>query len=234
MEKTAQRKILLVDDEPDVTELLEYTFRRAGFETCAMTDPLRVIGAARDFRPDVILLDVMMPELNGLSLLRMLRMDALLKNVPVLLLTARVATEDRVRGFETGADDYVPKPFDARELVLRVNALLKRTTASAVATATGTIFFAGKIALDLERHEASVNGKPVDLTTMEFNLLEILLRRKGRVQSRERLLADVWGYSPDLETRTVDTHIRRLREKLGNSADTLETVRGVGYKIAGN
>jgi two-component system phosphate regulon response regulator PhoB len=230
MEKTAaNRKILLVDDEPDVTELLEYTFQKAGFEVRATTDPLHVISLARNFRPDAFILDVMMPDLNGLSLLQMLHRDDLLKNVPVLLLTARVAAEDRVRGFEIGADDYVTKPFDARELVLRVNALLRRT--GAAAAPSGNVFTAGKITLDLERHEVRVNGKPVDLTMTEFNLLEILLRRKGRVQTRERLLADVWGYSPDLETRTVDTHVRRLREKLGQASDTVETIRGVGYKI---
>jgi two-component system phosphate regulon response regulator PhoB len=230
MEKTANRKILLVDDEPDVIELLKYTFRNAGFEVLSTTDSLLGISLARGFLPDVIVLDVMMPELGGLGLLRILHRDDLLKDVPVLLLTARVAAEDRVRGFEFGADDYVTKPFDSRELVLRVNALLKRTAAAAAASSSN-LFTAGKITLDLECHEVRVGGKPVDLTTTEFNLLEILLRRKGRVQTRERLLSDVWGYSPDLETRTVDTHVRRLREKLGSASETVETIRGVGYKI---
>ncbi len=226
-----QKKILLVDDESDVTDLLDYKLRQAGYAVRTLNDSLRALSMARDFRPDLIVLDVMMPELTGLQLLRMLRSDSLLRDLPVILLTARIETEDRVRGLEIGADDYVPKPFDTRELLLRIQALLKRTPHSAAGNPAK--FAAGSIVLDIDRHEVQVAGKPIDLTATEFNLLRLLLERKGRVQTRDRLLADVWNYSADLETRTVDTHIRRLREKLGAAADEIETIRGVGYKIGG-
>ena len=226
-----QKKILVVDDESDVTDLLDYKLRQAGYAVRALNDSLRALGMARDFRPDLIVLDVMMPELTGLQLLRMLRSDSLLRDLPVILLTARIETEDRVRGLEIGADDYVPKPFDTRELLLRIQSLLKRTPHSAASNPAKLA--AGSIVLDIERHEVQVAGKTHDLTATDFNLLRLLLERKGRVQTRDRLLADVWNYSADLETRTVDTHIRRLREKLGLSADEIETIRGVGYKIGG-
>jgi two-component system phosphate regulon response regulator PhoB len=231
-EKQPGKKVLVADDEPDVNEILEYTFRKAGFAVRSTSNPLQVVSLARDFRPDAIILDVMMPELNGFQLLRMLRADSLLKNTPVLLLTARVENTDRIRGFELGADDYVPKPFDVRELLLRVQALLKRVSGAA-APPSGAVLNAGEIILDIERHTVSADGADVELTATEFNLLRLLIERKGRVQSRERLLGDVWGYSTDIETRTVDTHIRRLREKLGSAADIVETIRGVGYKIEG-
>ncbi len=228
-DEALQKKILIVDDEQDITELLDYKFRQSGYAVRVANDPLRVPGLARDFRPDVVILDVMMPELNGLQLLRMFRADSLLRDIPVILLTARSSVEDRVKGLEVGADDYVPKPFDIRELLLRVQAILKRS-AHSEATAQ-TRLGAGKIVLDIERHEVLAGGKSVELTATEFNLLRLLLERKGRVQTRERLLVDVWNYSSDLETRTVDTHVRRLREKLGDAAGVIETIRGTGYKI---
>lgn len=228
MEDAHLKRVLVVDDERDVTELLEYKFKQAGFSVRTLNDPLRAIGLARDLRPELIILDVMMPELSGIQLLRMIRADALLRDTPVMFLTAKGETEDRLKGLETGADDYLAKPFDARELVLRAQALLRRAKSTAVAP--DTRLAAGAIVLDLERHEVTAEGKPVELTATEFKLLRFLLERKGRVQSREQLLADVWNYSPDLETRTVDTHMRRLREKLGRSGEVIETVRGVGYR----
>jgi len=222
------KRVLVVDDESDVTELLEYKFKQAGFAVRALNDPLRAIGLARDLRPDLIILDVMMPELSGIQLLRMIRADALLRDTPVLFLTAKGETEDRLKGLETGADDYLAKPFDARELLLRAQALLRRAKSAAVAP--DTRLAAGPVMLDLERHEVTADGKLVELTATEFKLLRVLLERKGRVQSRDNLLADVWNYSPDLETRTVDTHMRRLREKLGKAGEIIETVRGVGYR----
>ncbi len=222
------KRVLVVDDESDVTELLEYKFKQAGFAVRALNDPLRAIGLARDLRPDLIILDVMMPELSGIQLLRMVRADALLRDTPVLFLTAKGETEDRLKGLESGADDYVAKPFDARELLLRAQALLRRAKSTAVAP--DTRLAAGAVMLDLERHEVMADGKLVELTATEFKLLRVLLERKGRVQSRDNLLSDVWNYSPDLETRTVDTHMRRLREKLGKAGEIIETVRGVGYR----
>lgn len=222
------KRVLVVEDESDVTELLEYKFKQAGFAVRALNDPLRAIGLARDLRPDLIILDVMMPELSGIQLLRMVRADALLRDTPVLFLTAKGETEDRLKGLESGADDYVAKPFDARELLLRAQALLRRAKSTAVAP--DTRLAAGAVMLDLERHEVMADGKLVELTATEFKLLRVLLERKGRVQSRDNLLSDVWNYSPDLETRTVDTHMRRLREKLGKAGEIIETVRGVGYR----
>lgn len=226
-----RKTILVVDDEPDVTELIEYKLRQSGYTVRAVNDPLRAIGLARDLRPDVVVLDVMMPELDGIRLLRMFRADSLLKDTPVILLTARSSPEDRVKGFETGADDYVPKPFEPRELLLRIQALLRR--AKSAAARPDTRLAAGPVVLDVERHEVSVEGAVIDLTATEFKLLRLLLERKGRVQTRDALLSDVWNYDAELETRTVDTHVRRLREKLGAGSEIIETIRGVGYRVAG-
>ncbi len=225
-----RKTILVVDDEPDVTELIEYKLKQSGYTVRTVNDPLRAVGLARDLRPDVMILDVMMPELDGLRLLRMIRADSLLKETPVILLTARAATDDRVKGLETGADDYVAKPFEPRELLLRVQALLRRAKSAAVKP--GTRLAAGSVVVDIEKHEVTVGGAPVELTATEFKLLRLLIERKGRVQSRDALLADVWNYEAELETRTVDTHVRRLREKLGAGADIIETLRGVGYRVS--
>lgn len=231
MSTALEKRVLVVDDEADVTELLEYKLKQAGFLVRTVNDPLRVLGLARDLRPEVIVLDVMMPELNGLQLLKMIRADALLKDTPVLFLTAKGETDDRLRGLQGGADDYVAKPFDAREVVLRIQALAKR--AKSAAAAPDTRMAAGAVLIDLDRHEVTAEGKRVDLTATEFKLLRTLVERKGRVQTRERLLEDVWNYAPDIETRTVDTHMRRLREKLGRAGEVIETVRGVGYRAQG-
>lgn len=219
---------MVVDDERDVTELLEYKLKQAGLLVRTLNDPLRAIGMARDLRPDLIILDMMMPDLTGIQLLRMIRGDALLQDTPVMFLTAKGETEDRLKGLEGGADDYMAKPFDGRELVLRAQALLKR--AKSAAARPDTRLAAGSVVIDLERHEVTAGGKSVELTATEFRLLRVLVERKGRVQTRDRLLADVWNYSPDLETRTVDTHMRRLREKLGRAGEVIETIRGVGYR----
>lgn len=229
MAAPVEKRILIVDDEPDVTELLEFKLKQAGFLVRAINDPLRVLGLARDLRPEVIILDMMMPDLNGLQLLKMIRSDALLRDTPVLFLTAKGETEDRLKGLEGGADDYLAKPFDAREVVLRVQALVRRAKPSA--NAGDTRLSAGSLMVDLERHEVVVEGVAVELTATEFKLLRTLVERKGRVQTRERLLEDVWNYAPDIETRTVDTHMRRLRDKLGTGGDIIETIRGVGYRI---
>jgi len=223
--------VLVVDDEKDVTELLEYKLKQAGLLVRALNDPLRAIGMARDLRPDLIILDVMMPDLTGIQLLRMIRGDALLQDTPVMFLTAKGETEDRLKGLEGGADDYLAKPFDPRELVLRAQALLRR--AKSAAAKPDSRLAAGPVVIDLERHEVTAGGKPVELTATEFKLLRTLVERKGRVQTRDRLLADVWNYAPDLETRTVDTHMRRLREKLGRAGEVIETIRGVGYRAQG-
>jgi two-component system phosphate regulon response regulator PhoB len=229
MKNTPDKKILVVDDEHDVTELLAYKFKQEGYEVQVINDPLLIMGRARQFQPDLVILDIMMPELNGLQVCRMLRADAVMKSVPIIFLTARGEAEDRVKGFETGADDYMPKPFDTRELLLRVQAIFKRLAQPNGAPAE-KIFQLGKVVVDVEKHQLTVRGQEVELTATEFRLLRLLIERKGRVQSREHLLVNVWNYEADIETRTVDTHIRRLREKLGAEADLIETVRGVGYR----
>jgi two-component system phosphate regulon response regulator PhoB len=227
---TASKKILVVDDETDVTELLAYTLRAKGFVVEPLNDPNRAIGFARSFLPDLVVLDMMMPDLNGIQICRMLRADAKLRKVPVIFLTAKTEEADRIQGLETGADDYLCKPFSPKELVLRVQAILRR--AAEGAPEGPRLLSAGRIVLDGERHAVTVDGQPVELTATEFKLLRLLMERRGRVQTREHLLINVWNYETEIETRTVDTHVRRLREKLGGEADWIETIRGVGYRFA--
>jgi Response regulators consisting of a CheY-like receiver domain and a winged-helix DNA-binding domain len=224
------KKILVIDDEVDVTELLAYALRAKGFVVETLNDPNRGVGVARTFLPDLVVLDVMMPELGGIQICRMLRADAKLGKVPVIFLTARAEEADRIQGLETGADDYVTKPFSTKELVLRIQTILRRVGDGA-AEAPRRIS-AGRIEVDDERHAVTVAGKPVELTATEFKLLRLLMERRGRVQTREHLLINVWNYETEIETRTVDTHVRRLREKLGSEADWIETIRGVGYRFA--
>ncbi|MEN9840723.1 MAG: hypothetical protein RL376_523 [Verrucomicrobiota bacterium] len=228
-ENTA-KKILVVDDETDVTELLAYTLKAKGFIVETLNDPNRSIGLARTFMPDLVILDVMMPDLNGIQICRMLRADPKLKKVPVVFLTAKAEEGDRIQGLETGADDYLCKPFSTKELVLRVQTILRRVHEGV--PEVPKLISAGRIVLDGDRHVATVAGEPIELTATEFKLLRLLMERRGRVQTREHLLINVWNYETEIETRTVDTHVRRLREKLGSEADWVETIRGVGYRFA--
>lgn len=229
MSRLAGKRILVVDDESDVTELLSYKLKREGYEVGVINDPLLIMGKAREFSPDLFVLDIMMPELDGLKICRMLRADSNLSAVPIIFLTARGETEERIRGLESGADDYIAKPFDAKELILRIGLVLKRTGRGGT---NGTRKLQVRaVTLDEDMHSVSVSGQPIDLTATEFKLLRLLMERKGRVQSRENLLVNVWNYDTDTETRTIDTHIRRLREKLGAESAIIETVRGVGYRI---
>ena len=228
---TKGKKILIIDDEPDVTDLVAYNLRAKGLVAETLNDPNAAIGAAHDFQPDLVILDVMTPGLNGIQLCRLFRADPALKNTPVIFLTARAEEHDRVQGLEIGADDYICKPFSTKELVLRVQALLRRASRSS-APAPEKQLRAGRLALDTERHAAAIDGAPLDLTATEFNLLRLLMERRGRVQTREHLLLNVWRYETEIETRTVDTHVRRLREKLGPEAAWIETIRGVGYRFA--
>ncbi|MFT3783452.1 MAG: response regulator transcription factor [Nibricoccus sp.] len=229
MESNA-KKILIVDDEVDVTDLVVYHLRAKGFQVEALNDPTASIGVARTFMPDLVVLDVMMPDLNGIQICRMLRADPKLNKVPVIFLTAKAEEADRVQGLETGADDYVCKPFSTKELVLRIQTILRRTGNGKPPEPKQ--LQVGQIAIDIDRHVATVSGEPVDLTATEFKLLRLLMERRGRVQTREHLLINVWNYETEIETRTVDTHVRRLREKLGPEAAWIETIRGVGYRMA--
>jgi len=224
-------KILVVDDEPEMVELVELNLRQAGYQVITASDGAEALTKARSDPPDLIVLDLMIPEVGGLDVCRILRREAVTANVPIVMLTAKAAELDRVVGLELGADDYVTKPFSPRELVLRIRKLLQRGKQEA----QQETFQFGALLIDIPRHVVSWKGKAVDLTATEFKLLTVLAQRRGRVQSRDRLLRDVWDYNSLVDTRTVDTHMRRLREKLGPAAKYLDTVRGVGYRfVEGN
>jgi two-component system phosphate regulon response regulator PhoB len=222
--------ILIVDDEQDILGLLDYNVKRAGFSTLLASSGNEALQLAKKSPLDAVILDVMLPDLDGLEVLRRLRQDSATKDIPVMLLTAKGEEIDRVQGFEIGADDYVVKPFSIREVVLRVKALLRRNTAEDAPKSLKV----GALSVDREAHRVFWKQDELILTALEFKLLATLLERRGRVQTRERLLEDVWGMSPDVTTRTVDTHIKRLREKLGDAGSFVETVRGVGYRFVEN
>jgi two-component system phosphate regulon response regulator PhoB len=228
--KTQAYRILIVDDEPDVTELIKYKLEQEGYRCEVLNEPLKFVGRAREFQPDLILLDIMMPDLNGMQLCHIAKADSVMKQIPIIFLTARNEAEDRVKGLEAGADDYVSKPFNTRELLLRVDKVLSRSSQASIVENVPTRIQIGGVILDEETHQVIVDGEEVILTATEFRLLKLLMERKGRVQSRENLLKNVWNYDSEIETRTVDTHVRRLREKLGAYAGMIKTMRGVGYR----
>jgi two-component system phosphate regulon response regulator PhoB len=221
-------RILVVDDEPDAIELIAFNLKAAGYDVTSAADGDEALKMARAVLPHLIILDLMLPGVDGLAVCKQLRRDERTAPIPIIMLTAKAAEIDRVLGLELGADDYVTKPFSPRELVLRVKRLLRSEPVPA--SETDRIVWK-ELCVDVPRHRATVKGKPLDLTATEFKLLTILAQRRERVQSRERLLQDVWEYDRLIDTRTVDTHIRRLREKLGQAAKYLETVRGVGYRF---
>lgn len=220
--------MLLVDDERDLLSLLDFNFRSAGFETALASTGDEALRAAAQRVPDLVLLDLMLPDLPGTEVCRRLKADPRTRDVPVIMLTARGDEIDRIVGFEVGADDYVTKPFSPREVVLRARAILRRAAGRTVERPVAAV---GAIRVDTEAHRVFVEGAEVALTPLEFKLLRTLMTRLGRVQPRERLLEDVWEMSTEVETRTVDTHMKRLREKLGPARDLIETVRGVGYRM---
>jgi two-component system phosphate regulon response regulator PhoB len=226
-----KKKILVVDDEPDVTDLVAYHLKAKGFHVECLNDATASISLARSVHPDLIILDIMMPDLSGIQVCRILRGDNRLSKVPIIFLTAKAEPQDRIDGLESGADDYLGKPFSPKELVLRVESILRRAGAPKEVVAAKLQI--GDILLDSEMHRVTVRGIPLELTATEFKLLRLMMERQGRVQTREHLLINVWNYSTEIETRTVDTHVRRLREKLGPEAGWIETIRGVGYRIAG-
>ncbi len=230
MSQHRAKRILIVDDEPDVADLVSYHLKAKGYEIETINNPNMAVGAARSFLPDLIILDIMMPDLNGIQLCRILRADPKLRQVPIFFLTARAEEGDRIAGFETGCDDYICKPFSIKELILRVQSSLRRALDKTVEPQNQ--IRVGGIVLDAERHEVTSGGQQIELTATEFRLLRLLMERRGRVQTREHLLLNVWNYETEIETRTVDTHIRRLREKLGAEAEWIETIRGVGYRMA--
>ena len=222
-------RVLVVDDESDVTELLQYRLEQEGYRVATLNDPLGFVAKVREFEPDLMLLDIMMPELSGIQLCRIARADPTIKHIPIIFLSARGEVEDRIKGLEAGAEDYISKPFNTNELLLRISKMLRRSGLRSEPAGKSRIEIAG-VVIDEDLHQLTVDGKNVTLTATEFRLLKPLMERKGRVQSRDHLLVNVWHYDTDIETRTVDTHVRRVREKLGQHAHMIETVRGVGYR----
>ena len=220
--------ILIVEDEQDLADLLVYNLKAEGHETEVANTGASALSRARARKPDLVLLDLMLPDISGYEVIRMMKADPLLHRTSVVMVTARAREHERIQGFELGADDYVVKPFVVKELMLRIKAVLRRMDAD---TRGEALLRAGEIELDPSRHEVKVKGQSIVLTALEFRLLKTLLERPDRVQTREVLLADVWGIEAEIMTRTVDTHIKRLREKLGPPAEIIETVRGVGYKL---
>jgi two-component system phosphate regulon response regulator PhoB len=207
---------------------VEFNLRQAGFDVVTATDGAEALKRARALLPSLIVLDLMLPEVDGLEVCKMVRRDPLTAAVPIVMVTAKAAEIDRILGLELGADDYITKPFSPRELILRIKKILQRSQATVQEPA---VLKFGDLVIDAPRHLVSWHGKAIELTATEFKLLTILAQRRGRVQSREQLLRDVWDYNSLVDTRTVDTHMRRLREKLGPAARLLDTVRGVGYRF---
>ena len=223
-------KILVIEDEPDIRRNLEYNLSREGFSisTAASISEANTLLASTDY--NLILLDLMLPDGSGLDLCKSIKSNSDTESIPIIILTAKDDEVDKVVGFELGADDYVTKPFSVRELILRVKAVLKRDTKKKEIVEVVRQF--GDLKIDVDSHEVHVDDTKINLTALEFRLLRQLVDTRGRVQSRDQLLSDVWGYSAEVTTRTVDTHVKRLREKLGPMGKYVQTIRGVGYKFA--
>lgn len=230
----ARNRVFVVEDEPDIAEVLQYNLEREGYEVEVAHRGDTALETIRREPPDLLILDLMLPGIGGLELTRALQREARTARIPVLMLTAKGDEVDRIVGFELGADDYISKPFSPREVVLRVKAVLRRLHRQPTDDALLTdedLLTLGDIELDVAAHRLRIAGEEVSLTATELRLLKVLMERAGRVQTRSRLLSDVWGYAEDVDSRTVDTHIRRLRRKLGPEAERVETVIGVGYRL---
>jgi two-component system phosphate regulon response regulator PhoB len=221
-------RILIVDDEPDVVDLLVHNFQKAGYKTATALTGSVALKKAKDLLPAVVVLDLMLAELNGMEVCKQLKADPKTSRIPVIMLTAKAGEADRILGLELGADDYVTKPFSPREVVLRARSVLRRARGDAEPS---EVLKCGDLVADLARYSVTLKGKEIVLTATEFRLLTTLMQRRGRVQTRDALLRDVWDYSGEVDTRTVDTHVRRLRERLGKAGDLIETVRAVGYRF---
>lgn len=236
-------RLLVVEDDPDIAELLRHYLERAGHEVQVLTQGADAVPRVRAERPDLVILDRMLPGLDGLEICRLLRAQPSTADLPVMMLTARAEESDRIVGLELGADDYITKPFSAKEVVARVNALLRRSTRAGSPTAAADpvtpagpppstrVLEYGEIRMDLDQHIVTAGGRDVRLTAKEFLLLQYFLEHRGRVLSRDLMLTDVWGYQYTGGSRTVDVHVRRLREKMPVLADAIETVKQFGYKL---
>ncbi len=222
-------RILVIEDERDLQQVLAYNLRQAGHEVVTASEGQEGLRLARAEPPDLVLLDLMLPDISGTEVCRTLKREPATQGAAVVIVTAKGEEIDRVVGFELGADDYVVKPFSVRELLLRVQAILRRSWSE---QPVAPMFEFGCLRVDREAHRVWVNAKEVELTALEFKLLATLHDRRNRVQTREVLLSDVWGIHADITTRTVDTHVKRLREKLGDAGQYIETVRGVGYRFS--
>ncbi len=219
--------ILLIEDEADVSELIRYHLRKAKYRVLSAADGAEGLRLALEERPDAIVLDVMLPRLNGFEVARKLRAEKATQAIPLIILSAKGETESRIKGLELGADDYLPKPFSPKELLLRIQALLRRKPEPGVSE----VMESGPFVIERGALKATLGGERLDLTLTEFRLLSLLVGKEGTIQSRDDLLREVWGYSATVDTRTVDTHVRRLREKLGAHAECIETIRGEGYRF---
>jgi two-component system phosphate regulon response regulator PhoB len=219
--------ILLIEDEEDVSDLIRYHLKKSKYRVLSATDGLDGIRQVTELRPDAVVLDVMLPRLNGFEVAKRLKGDPATADIPLLILSAKGEAEHRIKGLELGADDYLSKPFSPKELLLRIKALLRRRQASV----TEEVLTCGPFTVDRTSLKVTVEGRRLDLTSTEFKLLSLLIGKEGFIQSREELLQEVWGYRNSVDTRTVDTHMRRLREKLGEHSPHLETIRGEGYRF---
>ncbi len=225
----AEEKIVIVEDDKHISKLVKYNLEKAGF-VCIVTATGENALEILDKEPiNLIILDIMLPKMDGLQACKIIKQDKKLSSIPIIMLTAKGEEVDRIVGFELGADDYVVKPFSPRELILRVKAILKRGIPQ---ESTKDILSADKLKVDIPRHKVTLDKKTIELTAMEFKLLITLIQRRGKVQSRDRLLDDVWDIASDVTTRTIDTHIKRLRQKLGKAGKLIETIRGLGYKFS--
>jgi len=221
------QRILIIEDEVDIADLISFNLQRNHFDTVLAHDGLEGLNKAISIEPDLIILDIMLPGMDGINVNKELKRDPRTRSIPVIMLTAKAQTEDRINGLETGADDYITKPFSPKELVLRVQAILKRTTIKS----SGTVLELGPFKFDKNTLSFYLNGELEDLTSTEFKLMIFLCERVNAPQDRSTLLTEVWGYSDEVHSRTLDTHMKRLRKKLEPHANYLETVRGVGYRI---
>ena len=224
-------KILIIEDEPDIRRNLEYNLGREGFSASSVGSLDEANEKLKSKKFDLILLDLMLPDGSGLDLCKKIKSNSETEATPIIILTAKDDEVDKVVGFELGADDYVTKPFSVRELILRVKAILKRSDTKTKEVVEVERQF-GDLKIDIDSHEVHVDSQLIELTALEFRLLKELVDKRGRVQSRDQLLSEVWGYNVEVTTRTVDTHIKRLREKLGSMGKYVQTIRGVGYKFS--
>lgn len=225
------QKVLIIEDDDDLQRLIALNVRSAGYEVFRATKGMDGVEIARRERPAIILLDLMLPDISGIEVCRLLRREESLKQTAIIIVSARGEEIDRVVGFELGADDYVVKPFSVRELLLRLKAVTRRMRAVATAPTREAILNMGSIRLDPVRHQVWIEDEEAALTYLEFQLLQVFMERRGRVQTRERLIDDVWGMDVEVTARTVDTHVKRLRDKLGPAREYIETIRGVGYRF---